>query len=259
MHRVSTVGASEKQGQRKPKSWERVGEQTHNTIVMKIKLFQIGLAALIAFGLHSCEKEADPEPVNGLVKSVSVVLGGTTSIESYSYDEQGRIVLVTITQTGEFPGTETTTYSYSQNTVVAIVEFDGGGTMTTTYNLNADGYAVSDSDGSTYNYNADGHMTSAIYPWRTETRTWSGGNMVSISYSDGTPTDTYTYLTDKGDYRDYGKGWSGKRSKNLVSSVSNVNIGVNITYEFDAKGRVTKETHTDPGSNSMVYTYTYKD
>ena len=63
-------------------------------------------------------------------------------------------------------------YSYGNNSI----EVNG-----ITYNL-SNGLVISSSDGVSFAYDNDGYLTSATKDGNTITYTWSGGNLMNISY-----------------------------------------------------------------------------
>lgn len=227
------------------------------------KFFTFMLPFLPVLILSSCEDPEAPDQINGRL-ATSVSDGATTS---YDYDSEGRLTRWEQTGAGT---TYLVTIQYGSGTVTWTESFtDSSGTQsgTTIYTLNGQGLAASDNSGNTYTYNADGNQTMTSGSSGSFTYTWVGGNntVETAADSSGTVqgTTTKTYLTDKVDYRDYGLGFMGKPSKNLISSSASTWGGstqnATYTYEYDSKGRVSKETMTYSGSTPSVTTYTYED
>lgn len=231
-------------------------DKMKNAICFSIALLTVGI-------FSSCEEET-VDAINGKVASMASD-GTNTSLE---YDDQGR--LTSYTQTGG-GNTYQVTIQYGSGTVTWTESFtDSSGTAsgTTIYSLNGQGYAVSDNGGTTYTYDSDGHLLSETSSSSSVEYTWSGGNQVSNVNSDSTGaaqyTQTKTYLADKEDYRDFGMAFLGKQSKNLINTVTDnygaTTYNATYTYEYDSKGRVSKETVAYQGSsNPSVTTYTYQD
>lgn len=148
----------------------------------------------------------------------------------------------------------------------------------------------SDKSNTNYTYNSDGYLTNEVAisgtgiqaSTYTMNYTYTNGNNTSLSgsisfWGSTIPiTGTCDYYTDKtntiGD-ENHGITFKGKSTKNLGKSMAVTitgmsNVTGNITFEFDTKGRVSKEVQTtinlDLINNSSTTTttttvYTYTD
>jgi hypothetical protein len=225
----------------------------------KLFLFITALVMLFSFVMiNGCKKDDNnttPDNTDSTktpkIKTLTYVLSnGNDVTETYVYDEQGRIITKT------FSGSSSNVISYSYNTN-SIIMYNDRDKTTHTFELNSNGYATSEKitdaqnnvlSSDNYTYDSDGHLTTD----GEFTYTWSGGNLVSKTNSNG--SRKYTYFSDKTNTignQNRGISFLGVDSKNLISSnIYNDDITntQNYSYEYDSLNRVTK-------LNSNTYTY----
>jgi len=228
-----------------------------NKLIMAVTLF-----AVIAIG--GCGKK-DAATINGNIKKVfSTSNSNSPSSIGFTYDAQNRLTLAEqFDSAGTLVGHITVTYTANS---LHYEAFDSAGASqyVADATLNAQGLVTSvTGDASVLTYDSEGHLLlrdngatdKDIY-------TYSNGNKIKeISVgSSSSDTTTYTYLTDKTELRNRGMSFMGKGSKNLLSTETR-NPGASVrvyTYEYDSKGRVSKETTVEPFYNG-VQTFTYFD
>lgn len=234
-------------------------KKQNNNVILGIIIF-----TFLAIG--GCKKKDNTPPpvINGKVKSMNWVWGGNVTTD-YTYDSQGRL---TMSQDNNHTTGSVikNIYTYGTNSVI-IQTINGTSQSTKVYNLNAQGYIIN-GDSTNYNYDNEGHCIYSSNSYSTYTYTYTNGNMITDveTYNGTTYTYTYTFLTDKTDYRDNGMKFYGNGSKNLVNymtrtpsqSPPNPDI-TTLTYEYDSKGRVTKETGLNTSSYTTTTTFTYFD
>jgi len=241
---------------------------TNNSILKWIVILP-----LIFVILFSCKKDKNnytTAPVMSYPKinTETYVYGGNSSTETYSYNSNGRIFLLTQSD-GSF-----IKYEYSNNKLIMEHYQSGGSLLYTAFNkINSLGLVVSDSMSSSYSkyeYDVNGYLIkelnynngiltdSSIY-------TIFNGNTISVTRNNLTTTYLYTveYFTDKSNTignENKGIGFWGKQSTNLVKSVAYSIVGQGqlsleeYTYEFDINGRVSRQTITgDPGYTTFTY------
>ena len=232
------------------------------------KLFKnltVLLILISFFAIGGCKKKdgplTTPPAINGKVKTSTNSDGsGTPSTTTYTYDSGGKLTMmqqndqkITIVWTSS-----KVVMNFYDSTGTIIVEKDSAV-------LNAQGY-ISSNNGITFTYDSEGHRTGATSTNETDVYTWSGGNCTSIVYtsaSNPVETNSFNYLTDKTDYRSFGMEYiEGKGNKNLIGSDTDNKSGSPVTttytYEYDSKGRVSKETKVSTGS-TQINSYTYFD
>jgi hypothetical protein len=251
---------------------------------MKKTLF-ILVASTFALLSTSCKKETTSTTDNGggngtATTCLVTLLDGGAIV----YDAQNRIT--SLNAEGQ-----AATYTYSGSKVtIAII----GDSMTANaeYTLNSSNYPSSGkivtsfsgipiTINFTYTYNSDGRCTKSkqsLSFFGQEMNSivdyeYTNGNLTKeTAYDEASPEEkdvtTYTYFTDKTDSRalsmskSYIADTQGKGSNNLIKqSVTNDAEGntvvVNYTYEYDATGKVTKETQKDEDSGEEVSVTTY--
>ncbi len=170
-------------------------------------------------------------------------------VDTYQYDTQGRVTRVDFTDGVE---NDFETFEYPNSTTV----IEKWGSDAYTYTLNATGQAIQyvESGSSTntyyYTYDSDGFMSNGNF------RVVVNGNIVS----DGGTTYEYdlTKINTIGD-KNMGLGFYGNDDKNLITKETNGAYIVTYTYEFDAKGRVSKQTADYSGLNTDYLVFTYTD
>lgn len=227
--------------------------RTNQTFTPTAVLFML----LLAF--NGCKKDKDEVLESARVKTHSLtnLQSGYALSETYSYDAQGRVTLV------EYSNGNREDYSYAANQVtISYSDTSLNPPYVITVNLNSRGLAESCSDGRTFEYNAEGYLVkenlgvdSFVYynyingNLVARTRVGPGGIIIDYSFR--------TFTTDKQEFRDYGVAFWGKRNKNLVQSMQ-FNAFIDFhTYEFDSKGRVSKEIVTTNVNQIIEHLYTY--
>ncbi len=209
---------------------------------------------------------------NGKIKSIvsgsvtNSVIKQLDSVE-YSYDAQGRITIKTIVFNNPLgSGTDKYIFTYSVNSVIS--QYFSPATSSTpssfdTIFLNAQGQETGYSGHENiFSYDAEGYLISFYAGSTVVTRSYTNGNLTTSTYN-GSST-TCAYLNDKLEYRDYASIYfQGKGNKNLTNVITLSSGSTDTyTYEYDSKGRVTKQTNvtsTDPVGDSHYSTYTYVD
>ncbi len=233
---------------------------------MKQSILYFSLLTLLIFS--SCKKDNSVSNGNGngnstTTKVVSSIItdnsngSSITEYKTYQYDAQGRVTYAN----GEIYEEN---YSYSGNSVVRIKlpHILGYSYDTTTFNLNTQGLAVSDSKGGIYTYDGNGYLLRAINydpalgQMDTTVYVMSNSNIISSNVLNISNTlITYSFSQQK-DNRDFGLKFLGKHNTNLISSSTQGNINNNYTYQTDAQGRVTTELQTMP-SGTITTSYNY--
>lgn len=212
----------------------------------------MGTAVSVLLFFGGCKKS---NPVNGTVRTVveAYTANGqtTNTTTNYTYDNQGRQVLAAPTV-----GNSTVTV-YGSGSVTQTT-----GTTVVTYQLNAQGLAISDNTGATYTYDNNGFLLSETSgPNNSQSNTISNGDISnSTIVVNGVTTNlTYSYTTNT-DYKNTGISFLGKNSTHLISSVlysqGSATVTYTFTYAFDNQGRVLQMTIT--GNNTTdQFSYTY--
>ncbi len=146
--------------------------------------------------------------------------------------------------TGQFPGFDTTyTYDVLNNLTQVVQESQSRGfTYDSLSRLRAE--SQPESGNSTYDYDANSNLI-----WKTDsqgtTTNYNGYDQLNrpatVSYTDGTPTVSYTYDTSA-----YGKGRLATRTDGIGSE----------TFQYDSRGRVSSLTRTS-NTISLTGNYTY--
>jgi hypothetical protein len=241
------------------------------------------LLAIIIFALlvvAGCKKNGSSVNTFGAIKSakssfrfgVGVYLNVSSS---YTYDSQGR---PTKMQYYDSLGNATwyRTYTYKGDSLVWGASDSGGLNpgVINTYSLNGQGYIAGSAVGpEVFDYDNLGHCVYHTYQSQIQTNAYSNGNLIATNFNANgiSSTITYTYLTDKTEYRnygfaaylgppycDYGMGeLSGKNNANLINiSISGFDTVV-YTYQFDSKGRVIQEQQQPIGSDTILQTVSY--
>jgi YD repeat-containing protein len=238
------------------------------------KILFILLAAMSFF--PSCKKNSDntpPPPGPGNFIRVKTSVSAYESLK-FSYDNAGRLI-ERISN-----GTTKVTYEYPSGKVIQKV-FTPGGVLsdTWTFTLDANGLSTQrtyDQDAAyleTTLYNSDKQIVKTITQGSGYTEGadyfYSNGNLDSCRFSSNgawTFTSRYTYYTDKPNVMDpenYGEAHFGKGSKNLYKTFQYVYPDgtiteiTNVSYEYDAKGRVIKRI-SQKGANTGFINYTYE-
>ena len=150
---------------------------------------------------------------------------------TYDYDAANHLLTITA------PGSAVTTKSYDNNGNLVSVRDPNGGT--TLYTYDADNQKVSSTDplgrATTWTYDANGNrLTTHDAVGATTTFNYDVLNrLTGISYSDGTPTVSYSYDAD------------GNRT--LMTDGTGTTM-----YTYDGRNRLTQVTH---GTDSYSYVY----
>lgn len=245
---------------------------------MKRIIFLKSLLAFTVVFIFSCKKNdvtPPPSPTMYKVKTLNYNPGTQNElIQNYTYDNQGRLTLITRSNG------EKVEYTYETNKVNS--KFTAvNGTITTTINeLGANGYvtkAIHPPFTSIYEINNDGfiqRITQSGGGSTYEQRFYYHGNNILDSIRtifNGAWATTVAYSNFSIDRlfpnaANTGLAFAGQMikhpfGKNVVrSQLANGNITTSISYrfnEFDDKGRLVKIISESPGSNPFVETYTY--
>ncbi len=188
-------------------------------------------------------------------KMTDKLLDNPTFVTTFQYDDNGRVTAYKDSVINE-PGSDVTTFEYPNSTTV----IEKGGSDVNTYTLNEKGQAIqvvmtgSVTDIYYYTYDINGFNEDG------DILVVENGNVVksgNTSYEfDLTKINTIGS-------KNMGFGFFGNDNKNLITTKNfDTSIFV-ITYEFDSKGRVSKETYSeqiDGEANEVeVFTYSYTD
>lgn len=232
---------------------------------MKSKLLVLALATAVFAG---CKKDDSAPAINGNIKIETVKIissGGSVDIShtERTYNGNNQVLTETDTDAAGNP-TGKDVYEYAGNTVtvthyLADLVTEG---YQYVYHLNSKGLVESQDGASvTYTYDADGHLVNKTDIGVVD-YTYYQGNLISIEAKDNTGIVTAFYsfnYTDVADYRNNGQTIFGKGSKNVIANRSDNNGNLVVpVYEYDSKGRVTKQTYAI-GGNIFITSYTYFD
>ena len=235
--------------------------------------FLLFILILVVF---SCSKKEDKTPStsqNPLVKTISF---DSTVVQSFWYDNQGRI---TCYRTIESPGIDSTVYFYNSNTLERRLYYNGilseiehgtleNGNLVFMKGIKAD----SSSFWSTYYiYDGNGFLIREIHMDNDTVETWRveykivDDNLVSMNRTNYIPV-TYTYeyypgTTNSIRLLPYMLTFMGKTNKNLVKKLTTsyypgTSIEENNTYEYYGNGWVKKLTNIR-GTQTLHCYYTY--
>lgn len=228
----------------------------------------IALAGVSIF--TGCKKDDEaPAPVNGNIKQVQTKIinnaGGVVVFYSYNtFDSENRLV-ETLGMDGLGNVTGKQVYVYDATTV-STVGYDPDLTTISyadTYQLNDNGQAINSMANpfAACLYDADGHLLRYCNPSDTTVYSYYNGNKVNeyrTASGNVTQFTAYNY-SNLPDYRNTGTRFLGAPSKNLVTTeVSQAGYTSQYLYEFDTKGRVTKQTVARYGS-TYITSYKYFD
>ena|SRR5690349_14705047 len=224
--------------------------------------------------LMSCKKDSS----NTLPPGANTPIRVKTSVSpyeswTYSYNNAGRVI-------ERLSGVSRITDEYSSGKVIQKVFTLGGMlTDTRTFTLDANGLITQKTNTEdpayleTILYNNDRQMVKTIAQGsgysEVDEYFYSNGNLDSSRIShDGawTVSFRYTYYTDKPnvmDHENFGEVYYGKGSKNLYKTYQSVYPDgtiteiTNVSYEFDAQGRIVKRI-SQKGGNTGFINYTYE-
>jgi len=206
--------------------------------------------SILVFFFESCKTEITP---NGKIKLETYIhqFSDTTIVDTlfYSYDQQGRVVLIQ-----HINGQERYVFTADSCIYIPISGAIIRGT------LNHQGLVTSASDGYTYTYNQNGYRISSMSPNLSSYYSIINGNILSdsqVNYGHSSIQE-YTYSSIV-DYRDFGTYFGGKQNLNLTLRDSIIGRPATIiSYTFDSKGRVSTSTTSGNGI-LFINTYSYFD
>lgn len=238
---------------------------------MKTKL----LLAIMLVGtacLFSCSKD-DNDNLPGIPMISSISMGRYPSPNpiKLSYNSENKLVSYSLENTVEH------SYTYGNGTVTReIFGFVGQVLAIDVYTLNNKGQAISsvtyadeigigESTRTTYEYDENGYMTRKVvvaYPNDSAITIYTvlDGNVISETCSGKSYAYSYTYdyYYDKsntiGD-ENQGIYFLGKQSVNLVRKIISDADVRTFTYEFDEKGRVSKQSCVSFSDYNVFYSY----
>lgn len=238
-----------------------------------MKLTYLFLTVLaFTFILNSCNKDEDNDakPNIPMIATVSLSVDGYSAIDSFKYDNKGRIKYRSSKMTFNVQSVfYQTYYTYSNSFITDEVFVNGVKNSSTVYYLNSQGLCSHFKRGSetdTFRYNQDKYLTSKVITTPTFqfncTYTVNNGNMVqstSETIENGTSrsqiVDNEFYNDTINTIGDANKGvqFFGKQNKNLIKKYS---YGANIfqyTYTLDEKKRVVKQESLS--GEKYIFTY----
>jgi YD repeat-containing protein len=221
-------------------------------------------------GNNNNNNNGNPVSLSGKLKTATFEGG----VETYSYDNQGRAILITNSDSKKTvyeytPGLVTVRYfnSAGVNSITHVHELNGNGKSIRRTDTNKPGYEE------LRDYNADGTLKKSTVKDGAVVTVhdyfYSDGNLeMSKTFENGIHLGSimYTYYSDKINNLsnvEKGSDFTGKPNKNLLKSVSYEDENgfvfsvINSQYEFDAKGRVIKLIETLEGGTPEIGTYTY--
>lgn len=230
------------------------------------------ITAALSLVLFSCKKsDTNPNPQGGGATSSKIkTWAGNSGISTYTYDAQGRCTEVLYSNGGKIA------YEY-QAGVVTVKAYNTANVLTSTsvYELNSEGLRIKETrpgnplfaESTVYNSDKQPvkHITSNNGNTQVMDYFYSGGNYDSIRFTNNgnwSSTIIKTYYSDKLNTLsndEEGVSFYGKENKNLVKTEQYTypdgtkNDISNYTYEFDAKGRVVKETRVQGGNINISY------
>lgn len=233
-----------------------------------MKNFRLILSALaciaILAGFSSCKKDKNIALTEKC--KISTISMGTQSVH-ISYNSDGRISKI------DLGGDEIRSYEYSGNMLTINGTYSGAFSYKQIVTMNSDGFATNsrtenNEEGTSwyntaYEYNGKElkkATTTSSYSSTPEvtTYTWSGGNLVS-----GDGVGVAEYYLDKayqaGDYLNILQIFAGEtiiKNKNLIKSSIDGADTTNISYNFDAEGKIISATETT-GSTTVTDNYQY--
>ncbi len=217
---------------------------------------------LIGISLYSCKKETPPI-IDYRIKTE------TNNNVTYQYSY--------LTPSGRIwyrykNGYKYYSYHYAGDSIVETnYDYSGPGPPSKiTYFINKEGYIIGNSFNQVYAYDSDWHKQEPANAPNQYVYQYENGNQMNISmnYVHDTTWFTYTYYPDKLENRTKGlRAFLGSGNRNLMKSEHIVStaagtVNSEYSYEFDAKGRVIKETRiftSSLGTTPVVTTYTYFD
>lgn len=245
-----------------------------STLMKRNALYILTFIATLAF--TGCSKHHDNKPAKPKCKIITET-GGPDNY-SFTYNSDGKVQTIAW-------ATFTTTFTYSGHTAVATtrnisgafqdkktITLNGSG-MTTNVRLDED---VSGKYWENFAYVYQGSQliktTVTFSPALggstiTTTYTWSGGNPVSETVSQGGSVATYTneFYTGKpskqGGYlrfKDLSEGIKTMLPKNLIKSSSGNSYIENYSYHFDSDGKVTDFKRVISSGNTRTYNLQYQ-
>lgn len=231
--------------------------------------------AIAVAALVSCKKENNSLPPGGQgqgnnTESKIKEWTGNSGMTTYLYDGSGRC-----TQYSSSTGSKVT-FEFTGNKIVQK-QFNNAGVndFTREYELNASGLISKETRPGDPDfeavllYNSDKQVVKKIYHMIGGTQTidyfYNNGNCDSTRYhmnSSWTTTVKFTYHTDKPNtisYEAMGMPYFGKESKNLNKTEQyfypdgTSGTVTQRSYEFDAAGRVIKQTGVQGGNINISY------
>lgn len=212
---------------------------------------RLPLVLMVLYLLAGCLKKKDPAPVICYLTAFSQIAGTNSYYETYIYDDQNRVIMITALTSGSSP--EVYEYTYGPDGNLAEANFGGGVTATYTF----DGQnrlilrTVSPSGATTtYTYNAAGQNT---------VRNYTDPTCSSCGY-------TYTYLYPNTSSHNYSQ-LQGTLGSGTIFTVTfeyddHPNPYKNLLYSSTGTtNNVTKEVFTSStvGPTTTTTTYTYND
>ena len=194
------------------------------------------------------ETTATYDPAGNLASSTDAD-GNTTS---YTYDDDNHLVTVTASDA------TTTTYTYDE--VGNITSRTDGNGHTTSYTYDDDNHLASETNALsktwTFSYDDNGNLTETDTPsGGTLTRSYDDlGRLTGISYSDSTPSVSYTY-DENGNRTEMtdGSGTTDYTYNNLDELTDSTEGSNSFDYTYNADGDVLSREYPDGTTTNYSY------
>jgi len=232
----------------------------------KLVLF---LCSALIIGFNSCNSDeplvddgGNPIPTQRKITKIEIVGydGILKSTATFNYNNKGQWIAYQLVRNNEDNDLrEKFSISYIQNTIIVkndIPDRFSEDNISRTMTLNNKGQIITNTDiYDSYTYNNDYLIGMTLDGRDYVSFEYSNGNLIKCKEGNYTYNITYTDIEDKiglniipFDYNDgdckmspnnplYQFGFFGKKSKNLIKSVSN---GLKYTYKLDQEGYVTE-------------------
>ena len=112
-------------------------------------------------------------------------VGDTALVWTFIYNSDNKISSISEVSYFDNMSVDSHSYTYGDNSIIVDNE---------TYNI-SNGRIISTSNGVIFTYDSDGYLTSASQNGNTITYTWSGGNMINMSYKSSSSTEESESIT----------------------------------------------------------------
>lgn len=218
---------------------------------MKIKYHLAFVTMLLVVWLATGCSNDEPVPATCTLKSTTRVEGSFNLTESYTYNDEAKVISIIGTSSSPSPLTYTHTFTYGSNGNLATADYGNG--LTATFTLDSQNRVVlrtlmPGGMNSTYIYSASGQLIQRVY---TDPTCSSCGYTRTYNYPDST-THNYTQMQYVG---------TGGEVFTITYEYDNhPNPEKAIVFYGGTTNNITKETYTDSVRTFVTtYTYTYNN